>query len=115
MTEEERLAWVQTAPIERTAEPPASMASLKQAMRESHYRHNCNNPRLKNPSFSYEAQIAYLRHTHTNYDELLKELGPYENYKRKVLRDRCNEVAGEILAEIKLPVKIRQVTSGNRS
>lgn len=101
MAEEERLAWTQTIPIEQVGEPPATMAELKQFMRETHYSRNLNNPRLKNPSLSYEAQIAYLRHQHTNYDKLTGQLLPYETYKYEIIKDRCNKVAEKILGKIR--------------
>lgn len=99
--EEERLAWAETVLIETVGNPPVTMAELKQNIRESHYRVNLNNPRRKNPSFSYEALIAHLRHNHTNYDKLIAQLAPYETYKYDVLKKRCNEKAEEILGIIR--------------
>lgn len=99
--EEERLTWVKTVPIETKGNPPATMAELKQGIRENHYRVHLHNPRFRNPSFTYEALIAYLRHNHTNYDELVAQLAPYETYKYDVLKRRCNEKAEEILGIIR--------------
>jgi hypothetical protein len=69
------ISWVETVAIEiRLHELPDSLEALEQAAESSFWQTCAANGEEKIFKMSLNALISHVRHCHTNYDALLKEL-----------------------------------------
>jgi hypothetical protein len=88
--------WVKIVEIQRKGSPPKSMGELKKLLREYHIVKGDNNGSLQ-----YESQLAYVRHKYTNYNKLYRKLKFNDFFEHKILQERANKLAEEILSEIR--------------
>lgn len=85
--------------IEVKGELPPTVHELRRLAIEDFYKRHPDELWAKYSARSENQLIAYLRHNHTNYEELIK--GIDDGYEYSNIKTACNEKAYELLAEIR--------------
>lgn len=107
------MKWVREVSVRVEGNVPKTLKELKELTSAEHYYHYSAKGMTQKAGewfLSDDALLAYLRHYHTNYNELLvllkneyswgsNSLGHQEGYE--IIKDKCNEIAERLLEKIR--------------